>query len=341
MGIVREVFVRENYIYALDGTQQVVFVFDRRGNFVSKLNKRGQGGDEYLWMGPVFIDDSEKYIEVVDMLGAKMSILKYTNLSFEMISKSHFVDLQSFNSCKRNNGCYYFSLQQISNIVNGKETNADLVVWDGSNAPKIWFDKKVEFQHMYYVPYVETFAKNDRGEIFGSFMYNNTFYRLECDTVKPVFTVDFGKYGIDNSYSLRSMDEQINYIKNTDGLASFPVLNLNNSDIMAFSYYFKQGNNAREHYKVCDFRQYIKLKNDKIYHVKYIKNDLTDFPQRLYLSTYLGGCAHEAWFGDYLVDVVIPSTYFSELEETEVYTESLGKITADDDPIVVLMKLKK
>ena len=43
----------------------------------------------------------------------------------------------------------------------------------------------------------------------------------------PTFSVDFGKYGIDNSIGFKPIKEQQRYLESAYG-ASFPVLNINN-----------------------------------------------------------------------------------------------------------------
>lgn len=90
-----------------------------------------------------------------------------------------------------------------------------------------------------------------------------------------------------------------------------------------------------------DFRQYITFrKSKKVYHAKAIRNDLSTFPDRLYLSSYFFGCVHEVLHEDYLVDVIVPDLYFHDTDE-KVYIEGLGEISAESDPIVVMMKLKE
>jgi hypothetical protein len=71
MGRVREIIIKKKYIYAIDISQRIIFVFDKTGKFVSKLNKRGEGPDEYLSMGPVFIDDNEEYVELINYRSEK------------------------------------------------------------------------------------------------------------------------------------------------------------------------------------------------------------------------------------------------------------------------------
>ena len=97
---------------------------------------------------------------------------------------------------------------------------------------------------------------------------------------------------------------------------------------MAFSYYFK--NNIKK----TDLHQYIQLKNiNKTFHTKRIKNNITSFPNEVYLSTYFCGISHEVWHKNFLVDIVLPSNYFSN-GETKKTVEGLGEITIEDNPII-------
>ncbi|MDR0725956.1 MAG: hypothetical protein LBF59_08130, partial [Prevotellaceae bacterium] len=106
-------------------------------------------------------------------------------------------------------------------------------------------------------------------------------------------------------------------------------------------YYFKQNNVERTWVFSMekDIRQYIKIK-DKVYHTNRIKNDLTSFPDRLYICSYIyGNYMHEVWHEDYLVDV-ITYNYFADSDVDKIFVEGLGEVT-DEDIIIVLMRLKK
>ncbi|MDR0630433.1 MAG: 6-bladed beta-propeller, partial [Holosporales bacterium] len=98
MGRVVQIIVRKKYIYALDVSQWMIFIFDKTGKFVSKLNKQGAGPDEYLQLGHLFIDDNEEYIELIDII--KRAKLKYTNISFELVEILPLPDI-SHNACRR------------------------------------------------------------------------------------------------------------------------------------------------------------------------------------------------------------------------------------------------
>ncbi len=54
-GDIRKIEFQNNQFYILDGSQ-VLFMFDEKGNFLNKLDKRGKGAGEYLEMRDFFID---------------------------------------------------------------------------------------------------------------------------------------------------------------------------------------------------------------------------------------------------------------------------------------------
>jgi hypothetical protein len=339
MGMVRNLQIKDKYIYAHDYSQKQIFVFDKTGKFVSKLSKRGNGPGEYLFLGPFFVDNDEEYIEIIDF-GRNGKKMKYKNISFEFIEDVSF-PLFSYNSCKRKDDVYYCSTQQIDNVVEGKNTNAELIVIDEQMNVKTLFDKKIETNHSYFSPNTESLVTNNKRELFASIMYDNTFYSLDKGDAIPLFAVDFGKYGMNNSIGKQTTDAQMKYIYGMKNLASFPVLNLNDDRIMSFSYYFKE-NSEQYLFQESDYRQYLVTKwNNKIYHTKTFKNDLTSFPDHVYISSYFNGCNHEVWHEDYLVDVILPSSYFKNSKTKETFVEGIGKITEFDDPVIVLMKLKK
>lgn len=93
-----------------------------------------------------------------------------------------------------------------------------------------------------------------------------------------------------------------------------------------------------------DFHQYVLLKNEnKVFHTKKIVNDLTGFPEEIFLSSYYGNISHEVWHKHYLVDIVTPDQYFSRNRNTgvsQVIVNGIGQLTENDNPVIVLMKLK-
>ena len=343
IGNARLTIIKKKYIYVADISQATLFVFDKEGKFVSKLNKRGRGPNEYLFMGPILVDDNEEYIELYDI--ASTRLLKYSNISFDLLD-TKLLPFFVFDSWRKVDDLYYCATNQIDNKVAGQNTNAGVLVIDSTNRVTTLFDKNIETgmsnnAATYYGIHGEIFTQNHKGELFVSIMFDNTFYLLKNREVFPFFAVDFGKFGMNNSIGLESTQRQMEYIKETTGKAAFPILNINNSDVMSFSYFFKQKVREKGFFEDEDSRLYLELKkNKKIYHVKYIKNDLFAFPARIYLHLGRTLPNHDVWYGDYLIEIVNPSQYFGDTTD-EIFIEGLGTVTAMDNPIIVMMKLRK
>jgi hypothetical protein len=335
LGRVLTIDIKDKYIYASDWAQHRIYVFDKDGKFISKLDKRGKGPGEYPFLSCHVIDDNEEYIELLPLF--KDRFLKYRNLSFDLIEEYSMFNI-THNSVRKVDDTYYFATQQMDNWYDNEKTNADLFIARNGKIVKTLFNKTIYTGGSIYCPNVESFTRNNLGELFVSLMYNNTFYQLRDLDAHPIFTVDFGKYGIDNSIGLKSLEKQIEYLESSTALASFPVLNINNANVLAFSYYFKRNNTKLPHLE--DLHFYIEFKNsDKIFHTRRIKNDITDFPNEVLICTY-NYIGHEVWYKDYLVDIVEPARYLSQNNKSRKYVKGLGEITTNDNPIIILMKFK-
>lgn len=343
MGIVRQLIVRDRYIYAIDVTQQMVFVFDRKGEFVSKLNRRGRGPQEYLFMRSVFVDEDEEYLEVVNFQGRESYLNRYSIPSFDFIGRNPIAVVHE-NSTKRIGNTYYHATQQLENTIDGKKTNAGLIISRDAKIVKTLFEKSIETNNSSFIPNSKSMIINDENELFISLMYDDTFYKIEGDNASAAIHVDFGRHRMNNSVGMEPLDVQLQYIESTGNVAMFPVLNMNDSKVASFSYYFKESGDKR-FFKNGDLRYYIHLKKaNKIYHTKKVKNDITDFPLNIELNGYFPRCAHRIYYRDYWVDVFIPSDHLLSSDEygsEKISIDGLGEITAEDNPIVILMKMKQ
>ena len=302
MSKVGEIKVGNKYIYCRDYNLKSIFIFNRKGKFISKLDRLGDGPDQYQHLDKFIINDNETEIEILDFRGDKSRIITYAIDSLEFKStKPLFIPTSNSVRKEKDKNTYYFSTQQIPNEIGDEVTNSDIIVVNIGQEPIPLLQKKIETNGTLYSPNTESLTTNKEGEIYASFMFNNSFYRLYQNKVHTLFSVDFGKYSIDNSIGKKSTEEQKLYLsERTEGKASFPVLNIYDSRIESFTYYYKENKKNSLHH-------YIKFKkNNKIYHVKDIINDLTGYPKMVYLSSYFYAVNHEVLYNDYLVDIVLP-----------------------------------
>ena len=328
LGKISMLTIGEKYIYAVESLQGAVFIFDKHGSLVAKLDKYGNGPEEYNDFTGIFIDPNEQYIEITD----HKKLLKYAVPDFDVLEIRKMENIIYGPSMRKNAGAYYYSTMQVDNLVNGEMTNADVIIKKDGNVKPL-FDKKTNLNGDYFMPFTESFTINNKNELYVTLKFNNTFYQLKNMQASPAFRVDFGNYGLDNSMIWRRPgNKQIEILNNSKNLASFPVLNINNTNILAFSYSYRNNNGKTlNHY-------YFKLnKSNKVIHTKSIVNDLSAFPKYIYISNNEGGVNHESWHNQYLVSIAWPHEIINT--DTE-YFEEIGTLSSEDNPVIILMKLK-
>ncbi|SFB24897.1 hypothetical protein SAMN04489723_10679 [Algoriphagus aquimarinus] len=332
MSRVGEIIIKNKYIYVRDYDQQIIFLFDKKGKYITKLDKKGEGPEEYSHLDKFRVDDKEEFIEILDFRGSKSRLLRFSNISFNLQEVNRF-SVPTSNSWQKekNSNTFYFSTQQIDNTINNEESNADIIVIKDFTNEVALFKKKIITNGSNFSPNTESLTTNEKGEIFASIMYSNTFFQLLNNRAHPILTVDFGKYQLDSSIRFKSTEEQMRYLNNTEDIATFPVLNINTSKIQAFSYYFKENGANKTHH-------YLNFSNNAIFHTRDIVNDLTNYPEKIYLSSYFWGINHEVLHGNYLVDIVLPA-YTNEGKTIEI--NGVGPVEPEDNPIILLMKLKE
>jgi hypothetical protein len=327
LGRIRMITIGSKYIYAVDTQQGAIFIFDKTGNYITKLHKHGKGPEEYTDFTGIFFNPDDEYIEIAD----HNKLLKYSVPCFELLEVRNLENVIYGTSMRKYEGAYYYATHQFDNLVDGESTNADVIIKDDGNTITL-FDKTIELNGYYNIFFSEAFTINDKNELFVSLKFDNTFYQLLNREAVPVLKVDFGNYGLDNSIWSKPGNEQEKIIANLKNVASFPVLNINNSNILAFSYFFTKRNGRRLIYS------YFRLNTiNKVIHTKKIINDITDFPKYIHINNQDGGVNHESWYNDYLVSIILP---FENIEDDSIFVEGIGTLTPEDNPVLVLMKLK-
>lgn len=333
IGRIVKLIIKKKYIYVCDVSQMIIFVFDKNGHFVAKLDKKGNGPEEYSGFGGLFVDDNEEFIEIFTRDG---ELIKYSNITFDFIEKNP-LELIFSNYSLKVNDTYYFSTQQNTNIVNKKETNADIIVAKNGKIIKTLFEKNINTNSMSFVPIANDLILNDNNELFTSVLYSNTFYKIQDLEAIPILTIDFGGHVIEESLRMESVQEQQNYLTNISaGKAFMPRLTINNSQIMAFDYAFSEEKGTISKHEVILLK-----KHDKTYQTERIINDLSSFPTIASFSTSTSNIRHEIWHENYLVNIIIPSNEFMYSPgESKKEVEGLGTIEPGDNPIIVLYKFK-
>jgi len=336
IGGVHSVFIKSKYIYIVDYIQHIIFIFNKEGQFIAKLDKRGKGPEEYQRLGHIIIDDNETYIENITISGDGYYLNRYSNISFELLDVIPMPTIYSA-TCRKIDDIYYFATQQLDNVINNNRTNANLIIVKDGKVIKKLFDKNIITHGSGFSPNVESFIQNEKGDLFVTIMYENTFYWLDNERAIPFLNVDFGNYGINNEIGIEPIQDQVLYLKTSVGLASFPELKILNSNLKWISYLYRHSGTSQLFDKSY-FRHYIESGNS-IYHTAKIKNDITEFPAYFFNHNGYRGIAYSIFYEGYFVDIVLPNDYLNYSESITV--EGIGEVKSTDNPIIVLMKRKE
>jgi hypothetical protein len=325
---IHRITVKQKYVYVHDIDQHIIFVFDKQGKYIAKLDKQGRGPDEYLALGAFFVDEDEEYIDIIALSPRQHRLLRYSNLSFT-IKNIKPIPAITANSVRRINNTFYYGCQRTNNIINDEILNADIFIVENDEIKKTLFENEIPIDNTYFAINPETFTINNENEIFASIRYDNVFYQIINHEAIPIFEIDFGKYNYNNKIKNETGSNQVNYWQENPLVASFPVLNINNSKLLSFSYGFNKTDYHYIFFKDCN----------KSIHAKSIINDVTGFPERVFLNSGSNGIIHEVWEDNYINDIVLPSRELKSLNDS-IYLQGVGTIKITDNPVIVRMKLR-
>lgn len=64
-----KIIMYEDRLYIMDKRESLVMIFDKAGNFVNKIDKKGRGPEEYFWLTDICINNYEQTLELLDPSG--------------------------------------------------------------------------------------------------------------------------------------------------------------------------------------------------------------------------------------------------------------------------------
>lgn len=102
IGHVKDIQIADSFIFVLDKKQPVIFIFDRYGNYLSKIDRQGQGPGEYGWIVQFYYNENRKSISVCTASGS-CKIIEYDLLGnlINELNNNYFVrDLYQFDNGK-------------------------------------------------------------------------------------------------------------------------------------------------------------------------------------------------------------------------------------------------
>ncbi len=341
-GWIRQIFIKEKNIYVVDVKSNVVFIFNREGNFLAMLNSIGRGPGEYNRIGPVFVDINETYLETLTYTGEGFGFLRYSIPELVYLGFKPMIPLLIDSGVKVEE-VYYLGNHQSINSINQVSSNASLIVLCKDDEVQTYFDYERQIDDLFFSVHRDNFVVSKEGEVFFTRMYDNTFYKINDCSVEPALRVDYGKFGIDNSIHTLPGREQIRYLREAAGLASFPFLKAYNSNLLVISYYFKDRESLFNEplFRNEDQVHYIEIgSKSKVFHARKIRNDLSDFPPYVFNGPEYRGISYNLVSGEFLIDIILPDNSFRIQPESIGSPQVKGLNHEYDDNSILLVFVK-
>lgn len=199
-------------LYILDRQQDIIFVFDKTGKYLTKIDKKGRGPKEYITVSDFHVDDGLIYISA----GSNRKVMCY-DLKGDL--------KKSFNT-----------EYNISNITT--DSNYIYVYYNFSLYKDRYnvgvYDKKSNRLFKRYKPYPKQQAGigyskycwiscNDK--VYASFPYEYNIYELTPDTCHTIVNIDYGeKYMFPKEWHAYSSQQVEEYRGKTGGIFNSPVI---------------------------------------------------------------------------------------------------------------------
>ena len=182
IGDVHKIIVTEDRIFVADLEQfQYCHIFDRKGKFIKKLNRRGRAGNEYTYLADIFYNPDNQTINLLGRYKAKI-------LSFDKDGNEVAVHGElpaEFTSMEYHNGKYYGATSGLSPercdscylvVMNGKFEIEKCLVKNGydgrhlSNDSFYLYDGDIFFANNWLMQVIDPKSKETRWEFdFGSY----------------------------------------------------------------------------------------------------------------------------------------------------------------------------
>ena len=204
-------------LYLLDEQQDMIFIFDRKGKYITKIADIGKGPAEYIEISDFHIDDDVLYL----CTGGNGGKIMCYNLDGKY-QKSFRTEY----SCNRitTDSNYIYVFGNYSNPI-----RKNIGVFDKK-------ENKLIKQYKSFPKTQERIGSSSRcwtscnNKVYAAFNYEYSIYTLQPDTCQIIVQIDFGKnYMFPPEYKDYSFYQHQDYINQTGGIFKTPVVQFLNS----------------------------------------------------------------------------------------------------------------
>ncbi|MFD2531786.1 6-bladed beta-propeller [Gracilimonas halophila] len=207
------------YWYILESNNpNKMFIFDKDGDFVDDIEHRGNGPGEYTSISDFYLSDG-KWIEILD--GKTHRLIRY-DLKMDTLLLEKKLHFHAYKYSYLDDGSYvFYKNAQAKNFEDEKYHNTLLVIDSTMNVSLKALPLNLEKGINISISNPRGLFKTEAGVIFNNFNAD-TVYLVNSKTIRPLHTLDFGKYTVTEPKDIdfSSSQEYLNYYtKNKEKIA--------------------------------------------------------------------------------------------------------------------------
>ena len=192
IGVIDKIIPLKDRILIVDkDITQTIYIFDKSGKFIRKINKKGRGPGEYLSLNDVAVDVSNKRLIVHDDMAQKISIFTYEG---EFIEKIRLDFITTSIAYLGNNrlACYCDYINNPNYSIRSKSPN--LILFDlqtRKTQSKLFFNSTINRLGITgLINNLSSTYSNDTVHLI--MQLNDTVYSICNNKVQPEYYVDLG-----------------------------------------------------------------------------------------------------------------------------------------------------
>ena len=321
--------VSSNYIVVLCSKTSIVYLFKRNGEFISQIGSPGLGPEEYppKQVGSLFIDEDNKQILIQCNSPSRFMIY---NLISGKHEKNISLDESTGKFLRKQDNAFLVSTKNVDGNVpyvyeirardfNLMNEQIKTVAFETMGSGKTMFPAPINYE---YKGRIQTKERT----------LNDTIYGLDKDVIlKPIYTLNAGNYEV--TTELRG--DAVNSFNRIPNYVVFLSIAETKNNLL-FSYVYQRK----------DIFDYYDKTKQKTYHLsseKGIPNDydggIDYWPQRQDNDLWYA-FVHAHQFEEQM-ELQKKLTPKGSQQAVEKYNTMLKKLAPDDNPVLVIVKLKE
>ena len=179
-------YVTSDYLFVADLKQKIILRYDKQGKFINKINRKGQGPEEYITLANIYFNDNAIYV---------------CDLTKILVYDFNGEYLKTIIPPKDEIGQFYIDPSGL--IVQSRYYLGDsqLIVYDeDGKLIKEYFPTPEVIRDFWIVQGCYRSIGNYNGGTFVSNYFDTNIYMLEGDSIQTFATFDFGSMNLPKDF---------------------------------------------------------------------------------------------------------------------------------------------